>query len=104
MNLIAGKWAGTITPGSPGLDDRFYLTIQPGGRITASWGTNTAWGTATLQNGRVAYEMESPVREGSITLYQDGGRRLVLDDLWATYSAEVTQEYGTGPPAGCSPA
>jgi len=53
-----------------------------------------------LQNGRVMYEMESPVREGSITLYQDGGRRLVLDDLWATYSAEVTQEYGTGPPRG----
>ena len=35
----------------------------------------------------------APGAGGSITLHQDGGRRrLVLDDIWATYNAEVTQE------------
>jgi hypothetical protein len=31
VGVIAGKWAGTMTPG----DEPFYLTITPGGTLTA---------------------------------------------------------------------
>ena len=93
IDLIAGKWAGTRTPGSPGMDDRFYLTITPDFKMTASWGVNTTWGTVTLRDGQAAYQMDPGQLEGTIRLYVKGTRRtLVLDDLWATYSAELTPE------------
>src|SRR5262245_5905904 len=91
IDLIAGRWAGTITPGSE--DDRFYLTISPDHKLVASWGVNTAWGTVTLDSGRATFEMKPPILEGSIRLYTDGGSRtLVLDDLWATFRAQVTPQ------------
>ena len=92
INLIAGKWAGTMTP-SPSGEQAFYLTITPDRKLTAAWGGNTAWGTVTLQNGRATYNMEPPVYEGTITLYVDGDRRtLVMDDTWASFNAQVTPQ------------
>ena len=89
INLIAGKWAGTMTPG----EQAFYLTITPDRKLTATWGPNTAWGMVTLQNGRATYNMEPPVYEGTITLYVDGDRRtLVMDDTFASFNAQATPQ------------
>lgn len=86
VGVIAGKWAGTVTPG----DLPFYLTINPGGPLTATWGANTAWGTVTTRDGQASFEMQPGAYEGSISLYDEGGkRRLVLDDLWAPFNAQV---------------
>ena len=92
IDLIAGKWAGTMTPGPSG-EQAFYLTIAPDRKLTAAWGPNTAWGTVTLQNGRATYSMEPGVYEGTITLYVDGDRRtLVMDDTFASFNAQVTPQ------------
>ena len=86
VGVIAGKWAGTITPG----DEPFYLTITPGRTLTATWGPSYAWGTVTLGNGKATFEMEPGLREGTVTLYEAGGsRRLVLNDVWSTFNAQV---------------
>jgi len=86
VGVIAGKWAGTVTPG----DLPFYLTINPGGTLTARWGANAAWGTVTTRDGQASFEMQPGAYEGSIRLYDEGGnRRLVLDDLWAPFNAQV---------------
>jgi len=92
INLIAGKWAGTVMPGAGG-QQAFYLTITPDRKLTAAWGANTAWGSVTLQNGQATYNMEPPVYEGTITLYVDGDRRtLVMDDTFASFNAQVTPQ------------
>ena len=86
---ISGKWAGTVTPG----DEPFYLTITPGGTLTAAWGPNMAWGTVTIRDGKASYEMQPGAYEGSIRLYDDGGaRQLVLDDSWASLNARVVPQ------------
>jgi hypothetical protein len=83
---LAGKWAGTVTPG----DEPFYLTINPGGTLTAAWGPNMAWGTVTVRNGQATFEMQPGPYEGSIRLYDDGGtRQIVLDDFWASFNARA---------------
>jgi hypothetical protein len=93
INLIAGKWTGTMTPGSDGWQDLFYLTITPDRKLTAAWGPNTAWGTVTLQDGKATYHMEPFEHEGTMTLYRAGARRtLVLDDLWSSFNAWVTPQ------------
>jgi hypothetical protein len=84
--VIVGKWAGTVTPG----DEPFYLTINPGGTLTAAWGPNMAWGTVTVRNGQATFEMQPGLYEGSIRLYDDGGtRQIVLDDLWLSFNARA---------------
>jgi len=84
--VIAGKWAGTVTPG----DEPFYLTINPGGTLTAAWGSNMTWGTVMVRNGQATFEMQPGPYEGSIRLYENGGtRQIVLDDLWASFSARA---------------
>ncbi len=86
---IAGKWAGTVTPG----DEPFYLAITPGGALTATWGASMAWGTVTVHDGKATFEMQPALREGTVTLYTDGGtRRLVLDDQWGAFNARVTPQ------------
>ena len=93
IDQIAGKWAGTINPGPPSGEDAFYLTISPDRKLVATWGGNTAWGTVSLKDGRASFEMQPPVYEGSITLYDEGDRRsLVLNELWATFTAQVRPE------------
>jgi hypothetical protein len=84
--VIAGKWAGTVTPG----DEPFYLTINPGGTLTAAWGSNMAWGTVMVRNGLATFEMQPGAYEGSIRLYDDGRtRQIVLEDSWASLNARV---------------
>ena len=89
-SAIAGRWVGTVTPGLWGLADAFNLTITPDGQLTASWNSNTAWGTVAVQNGQATFEMHPMLYEGSIRLYEDGGtRQLVLQDEWQSFRAWV---------------
>src|SRR5437773_9189917 len=90
MSALAGTWTGTVTPGHWGLADPFNLTITPDGQLTATWDSNTAWGTVTVRNGRASFEMHPTLYEGSIRLYEDGGtRQLVLQDEWQFFLARV---------------
>jgi len=89
-SAIAGTWTGTVTPGRWGLADPFNLTITPDGQLTATWDSNTAWGTVTVRNGQASFEMHPMLYEGSIRLYEDGGtRQLVLQDEWQFFFARV---------------
>jgi hypothetical protein len=86
IGAIAGKWAGTVTPGN----EPFYLTITPDGALTATWGPNYTWGRVTVGSGKATFTMEPGLLEGTVTLYASGGsRRLVLDDDWSTFYAQV---------------
>ena len=92
INLLVGKWAGTVTPEANG-QAAFYLTITPDRKLTATWGSNTAWGTVTLQGGQATYQMEPFEYEGTMTLYLDGAKKtLVLDDTWRPFNARVTPQ------------
>jgi hypothetical protein len=87
IGAIAGKWAGTVTPGN----EFFYLTITPNGELTATWGPNYAWGTVTLGTGKATFRMEPGPYEGTVTLYASrGSRLLILDDNWLAFYAQVT--------------
>ena len=89
-SAIAGRWVGTVTPGLWGLADAFNLTITPDGQFTATWNSNTAWGTVAVQNGQATFEMHPMLYEGTIRLYEAGDRReLVLDDDWQAFKARV---------------
>ena len=89
-SAIAGTWTGTVTPGRWGLADPFNLTITPDGQLTATWDSNTVWGTVTVRNGRASFEMHPTLHEGSVRLYEDGGtRQLVLQDEWQFFLARV---------------
>jgi hypothetical protein len=86
VGVIVGRWAGTVTPG----DEPFLLTINPGGTLTAAWGTNTVWGAVTTRGGKASFEMPPGPYEGTIRLYDEGGtRRLVLSDPGASFHARV---------------
>ena len=90
MSALAGMWTGTVTPGHWGVADPFNLTITPDGQLTATWDSNTAWGTVTVQDGRARFEMSPTVHEGTIRLYQRGStRELVLEDELQSLSARV---------------
>src|SRR5438477_3436496 len=90
MSALAGTWTGTVTPGHWGVADPFNLTITPDGHLTATWDSNTAWGTVTVQNGRARFEMSPTVHEGTIRLYQRGStRELVLEDELQSLNARV---------------
>ena len=90
MSALAGTWTGTVTPGHWGVADQFNLTITPAGQLTATWDSNTAWGTVTVQDGRARFEMSPTVHEGTIRLYQGGRtRELVLQDELQSLNARV---------------
>jgi hypothetical protein len=93
IDQLAGKWAGTINPGHDGFADPFYLTITPDGKLVAGWGVDTSWGTVTIRNGQATFEMQPPISEGTIRLYLDGGRRmLIMDGVLPSFSAQVTPQ------------
>jgi uncharacterized protein YceK len=89
-SAIAGTWTGTATPGHWAVADSFTVTITPEGQLTATWDSYTAWGTVTVEQGRATFEMSPPLFEGTVRLYQDGGKReLVLEDELRSLSARV---------------
>jgi uncharacterized protein YndB with AHSA1/START domain len=90
---LAGTWTGTVTPGHWGVMDPFNLTITPDGRLTATWDSDTAWGTVTVENGRATFEMHPTIYEGTIRLYESGGtRELILQDEVRSLTARVVQQ------------
>ena len=90
MSALAGRWTGTVTPGHWGVADPFNLTITPDGQLTATWDSNTAWGTVTVQDGRARFEMSPTLYEGTIRLYEGGRtRELVLEDELHSLNARV---------------
>jgi len=93
IRAIAGTWTGTVTPGHWGVVDPFNLTITPDGQLTATWDSNTAWGTVTVEKGRASFEMSPSIFEGTILLYESGGKReLVLHDDVHSLEARVVPE------------
>ena len=89
-SAIAGTWTETVTPGRWGVADPFNLTITPDGQITATWDSNTTWGTATVDKGRATFEMHPTMYEGTIRLYEGGGKReLILHDELQALTARV---------------
>ena len=93
IDQLAGKWAGTISPGHNGFEDFFYLTITSDGKLVAGWGATTAWGTVTIRDGQATFEMQPPISEGTIRLYLDGGRRtLIMDGVLPSFTALVTPQ------------
>jgi hypothetical protein len=90
---IAGKWAGTMSPGSLGGEEPFYITIGADGTYNAWWGANTGFGKITVKNSRAKFEMDPGEREGPLRLYDAGGKRtLVLEDTWSSFRAQVTPQ------------
>ena len=51
MALIAGRWQGQITFARSSYQ-LFYLTIEPDGRVVASWDGVTRYGKVTLEGPR----------------------------------------------------
>src|SRR2546421_7110659 len=47
MSALAGTWTGTVTPGHWGVADPFNLPITPDRHLTATRGSDTAWGAGT---------------------------------------------------------
>ena len=91
IDQIAGKWVGTINPGHNSFVDPFYLTITRDGKLVAGWGVDTSWGTVTLRNGQATFEMQPPISEGTIRLYDDGGKRtLIMEGIVPSFTAQVT--------------
>ena len=92
-SAIAGTWTGTVTPGHWGVADPFDLTITPDGQLTASWDSSTAWGKVTVEKGRATFEMHPTEDEGTIRLYEAGGKReLVLEDDVQSLTARVVPQ------------
>ena len=93
MSQVAGKWSGTMSPGSLGGEEPFYLTIGADGSMIATWGPNNSYGKVTLRNGRAKFDLEPGVREGPLRLYDEGGKRsLVIEDIWSSFRAQVTPQ------------
>jgi len=92
INQLAGKWAGLVTPAGAG-ETAIYVTITSDRKLTAAWGSNTAWGTVSIQNGKATYQMEPLEYEGTMTLDVDGGKKtLIMDDLWLPFYARMTPQ------------
>ena len=92
INQLAGKWAGLVTPAGSG-QDAIYVTITTDRKLTAAWGSNTAWGTVSIQNGKATYQMEPLEYEGTMTLYDEAGKKtLIIDDLWRPFNARMTPQ------------
>ena len=88
---LVGKWSGTVDQGGP--REFFYLTINADQTFVASWGINWCNGRITIANGKATYQMTPPPLEGTMVLYEDGGRpSLQMQDTWQPFRATVTKQ------------
>jgi hypothetical protein len=88
---LVGKWSGTVDQGGP--REFFYLTINADQTFVASWGINWCNGRITIANGRATYQMTPPPLEGTMVLYEGGGKpSLQMQDTWQSFRAIVTQQ------------
>ncbi len=88
---LVGKWSGTLDQGGP--REFFYLTINPDQTFVASWGINWCNGRITIANGKATYQMTPPPLEGTVTLYDGGGKpSLQMQDTWQSFRANLTRQ------------
>jgi hypothetical protein len=91
IELLVGKWSGTVTIG--GNEILFYLTIYPDQKFHARYGITESYGTITIANGQMSYQMAPPVSEGTMRYFRGPGKpSLYMDDLWDNFHAVVTRE------------
>jgi hypothetical protein len=92
VEQLSGKWQGLISFRGR-FDQPMYLTIDPDGRLFAVWGSNQAWGRATVEAGRARFQMSPPPLEGDLKLYGGNGQRaLVMQELWGTFIANLSPQ------------
>jgi hypothetical protein len=90
VQQIEGKWQGLITLGFNGPQERYYLTVQTDGGLVAQWGMNWQWGKVALSGSGATFEM-SDLTNGTLTYYDGpGGRSMVLNANFDSWSANVT--------------
>ena len=75
MALIAGRWQGQITF-ARGSYQLFYLTIEPDGRVVASWDGVTRYGKVTLEGPRTRVSFY--IWSGSLDYLEGSGQRVIL--------------------------
>jgi hypothetical protein len=86
IDRIAGRWQGDVNFGRFG--EPSYLTINPDGTLTFTWGSNWAWGSTRVDGGQANFEMDPPPLQGTFTLLEGQGQRvLVMNDRWARFQA-----------------
>ena len=71
MALIAGKWQGQIT-----FYQLFYLTIEPSGRVVASWDGVTRYGQVTLGGPRPRVSLY--IWSATLDYLEGSGQRVIL--------------------------
>jgi hypothetical protein len=75
MALIAGRWQGQITF-ARGSYQLFYLTIEPDGRVVASWDGVTRYGKVTLEGPRTRVSFY--IWSGSLDYLEGSGQRVII--------------------------
>jgi hypothetical protein len=75
MALIAGRWQGQITFARSSYQ-LFYLTIEPDGRVVASWDGVTRYGKVTLEGPRTRISFY--IWSASLDYLEGGGQRVIL--------------------------
>lgn len=73
--LIQGKWQGQIKFGFGGYQ-LFYPTIEPDGRLVASWGSVTRYGQVTVGPGPTRFSLY--IWSGTLDYLEGGGDRVIL--------------------------
>lgn len=75
MALIAGKWQGQITFARSSYQ-LFYLTIEPSGRVVASWDGVTRYGQVTLSGARPRVSLY--IWSATLDYLEGSGQRVIL--------------------------
>jgi hypothetical protein len=75
IGLIAGRWQGQIKFGL-GAYELFYPTIEPDGRLVASWDAVTRYGQVSLEPGRTRFSLY--IWSGNLDYLEGGGERVIL--------------------------
>ncbi len=75
MGLIAGQWQGQIAFARSSYQ-LFYLTIEPSGRVVASWDGVTRYGQVTLGGARPRISFY--IWSANLDYLEGGGQRVLL--------------------------
>lgn len=75
IGLLVGRWQGQIKFGRGGYE-LFYPTIEPDGRLVASWDAVTRYGKVTLEPGRTRFTLY--IWSGTLDYLEGGGERVIL--------------------------
>jgi hypothetical protein len=91
IEQLAGRWSGLISFRPRRFDQVLNLTINPDGRLVATWGSNWAWGNITIQDGQALFDMAPPPFRGDFTFYRgNGGTTLLMRERFGAFTANLT--------------